>query len=117
MDAVEFIKERERMCKSFDKCSFGCPAWDGSCKLETGTYLECEADKQVEIVKEWSAAHPIKTRQSVFLEQWPNAELDTYGCIDICPKRVTGEKRSNNGYGCKRFCPDCHREFWMQEVE
>ena len=43
MDAVEFIKERSRMCKSFDKYCYGCPAWDGSCKLGTGTYLKCEA--------------------------------------------------------------------------
>lgn len=41
MDAVEFIKERSRMCKSFDKYCYGCPAWDGSCKLGTGTYLKC----------------------------------------------------------------------------
>lgn len=63
MDAVKFIKERDRMCKSFDNCSCGlriCPAWGGSCKLEPGTDLECEADKQVEIVKDWAAAHPRK---------------------------------------------------------
>ena len=115
MDAVEFIKERERMCKSFDKCSFGCPAWDGSCKLETGTYLECEADKQVEIVKEWSAAHPIKTRQSVFLEQWPEAQIDDNGVPCINPCQLLEEYRSDDG--CTASCTNCRREFWMQEVE
>ena len=113
MDAVKFIKAWERMCNSYNSCH-ECPLKDETCSLAFGGI---NSDKIVPTVEQWAKEHPIKTRQSVFLEQWPNAELDTYGCIDICPKRVTGEKRSNNGYGCKRFCPDCHREFWMQEVE
>lgn len=115
MDAVKFIKERSRMCKSFDNCSYGCPAWGGSCKLNTGTYLECEATKQVEIVEEWSAAHPRKTRQSVFLEQWPNCMVDRDGTVGMCPRNV------DKNYICdlNRYtgCLDCRREFWMQEVE
>lgn len=89
MDAVKFIKERSRMCKSFNKCSYGCPAWGGSCKLETGTYLECEATKQVEIVEEWFAAHPRKTRQSVFLEQYPNARPADDGVLTFAQKGLT----------------------------
>ena len=119
MDAVKFIKERSRMCKSFDNCSYGCPAWGGSCKLQTGTYLECEATKQVEIVEKWSAAHPQKTRQSVFLEQWPEAELDTNGAVAICPTILSRDYRSANKR-CKHpdtACYDCRRDFWMQEVE
>ena len=114
MDAIEFLRERSRMCKSFKRCSYGCPAWGGSCKLEIGTGLECEADKQVEIVKEWAAAHPRKTRQSVFLEQWPNAKI-VGGALAICPYNLGVIDK------CKsemlRLCSDCRREFWMQEVE
>ena len=29
----------------------------------------------VRLVEEWSAAHPRKTRQGMFLEQWPNAYM------------------------------------------
>ena len=118
MDALEFLIERNRMCKSFNRCSDGCPAWGGSCKLETGTDLECEADKQVEIVKEWSVAHPRKTRQSVFLEQWPEANLDAHGCVCVRPCYLSATHR--NTYGkcahMNRDCGDCRREFWMQEV-
>lgn len=117
MNAVKFIKERNRMCKSFDKCSFGCPAWDGSCKLETGTYLECEADKQVEIVKEWSAAHPPKTRQSVFLEQYPEAKIDDDGVIAICPTAFSSAYRDDIGKCPWLTCSKCRSEFWSQEVE
>ena len=117
MDAVKFIKERSRMCKSFNKCSYGCPAWGGSCKLETGTYLECEAAKQVEIVEEWSAAHPRKTRQSVFLEQYPDAKIDDDGVIAICPTAFSSAYRDDIGKCAWVTCSKCRREFWMREVE
>lgn len=115
MDALEFLRERKRMCKSFNRCSDGCPAWAGSCKLETGTVFEWEADKQVEIVKKWSTANPRKTRQSVFLEQYPNCMMDGDGTVGMCPKSV------DKDFICdvNRFadCLNCRREFWMQEVE
>ena len=117
MDALEFLRERKRMCKSFNRCSDGCPAWGGSCKLEAGTDLECEADKQVEIVKDWAAAHPRKTRQSVFLEQWPEAELDNNGVIALCPSRVSTVYRNNVSPCAELKCSNCRRKFWMQEVE
>ena len=122
MDAVKFIEERDRMCKSFDNCSCGlriCPAWDGSCKLETGTYLKCEADKVVKIVEEWSAAHPRKTRQDVFLEQWPETKIDKFGVIQICPMPISATHRDSNGE-CKTpeiMCMDCRRGFWMRGVK
>lgn len=117
MDAVKFIEERNRMCKSFDKCCYGCPAWDGSCKLEPGSYLKCEADKAVKIVEEWSAAHPRKTRQDVFLEQWPNAKIipDT-NTLDVYPC-VIEPTMQNTGRCVNQSCVDCRREFWSQEVE
>lgn len=58
MDAVKFVKERRRM---FDV---------------TGEYpkynlfsLTISAENVVKEVEEWSAAHPCKTRQSVFLDE------------------------------------------------
>lgn len=117
MDAVKFIEERNRMCKSFDKCSYGCPAWDGSCKLETGTYLKCEADKEVKIVEEWSAAHPRKTRQTTLLKQYPEAEIDSRGCLMLCTKRISADCRKRYEDCTNRLCADCRKEFWSQEVE
>lgn len=105
MDAVKFIEERRRMCKA------------------TRRYLPImlEGISPKDIVKEvedWSAAHPRKTRQSVFLEQWPDADKDKDGVCNICPKYVN---RSVSCGGCDstifKKCEDCRREFWMQEVE
>lgn len=119
MDAVKFIEERKRMCESFGDCCYGCPAWDGSCKLETETYIKCAADKQVEIVKEWAAAHPRKTRQSVFLEQWPDTQLDENGNVIICPKQLCrGEEFNKLLAACRGTnCYECRRKFWGKVVE
>ena len=123
MDAVKFVKERRRMCKSFDGKCMECPAF-----CAHGEELRCvfsqestaDATAQVAIVEDWSAAYPRKTRQSVFLEQWPTAKIDKSGCLDVCPYLVSATHRNQNGVckgaGVKR-CSDCRREFWMQEVE
>ena len=107
MDAVEFVKERRRM---FDV---------------TGEYpkynlfsLNISAEDVVKEVEEWSAAHPRKTRQSVFLEYYPEARLDEYGVLRLCPSDISAARRYGEGCGYpKQGCKDCRRDFWMQEVE
>lgn len=72
----------------------------------------------VKVVEEWSAAHPRKTRQSVFLKQYPDALLDKFGVMQMCPMAISAAYRDSDE--CKnpeRSCMDCQREFWMQEVE
>ena len=113
MDAVEFIKERQRMCLLHKDGCFGCPLESKKC----GGFRNVNAEEIVREVEGWSATHPHKTRQSVFLEQWPDADRDNKGVIALCPKYV------NRGVTCQRdntlfkMCDDCRREFWMQEVE
>lgn len=106
MDAVKFIEEHRRMYKVTGKhlhtLAEGIPAED--------------VEKDVE---EWSAAHPRKTRQDVFLEQWPETYIRGDGYLDVCQLEVSAAYRDADG-GCAiydRLCPDCRREFWMQEVE
>lgn len=115
MDAVEFIEKRNRMCKSCGSC-FTCPAHieDNSCKFHV--IRGGGATEQIKLVEKWSAAHPIKTRQSVFLEQYPNATKDEDGVLLICPKYLTVGVSCVDKSGFKD-CKDCRREFWMQEVE
>ena len=116
MDAVKFIEERNRMCKSFgDRCT-GCPASDACknelcCAFDQGSTLDATA--QVSIVEKWSDAHPRKTRQSEFLNLFPDADLST-GTVNICPNSLYEGK-----FDCARYqnCLSCKREFWSQEVE
>ena len=102
MDAVKFIEEHRRMYKV------------------TGKHLPTLADgipaeDVVKEVEEWSAAHPRKTRQSVFLEQYPNAVLDKDGVLRICPSFVGGDVSEKYRCLCSRDCGACRREFWMHE--
>lgn len=113
MDALEFLKERKRMCNSYDGCK-GCPFDDSKCVIDS-TISDEDCKRIVATVEQWSKEHPRKTRQSVFLEQWPNGMTDDDGIVGTCPRHV------DKNYICdlNRFgkCPDCRREFWMQEVE
>lgn len=106
MDAVKFIEETRRMYKVTGKhlptLAEGIPAED-----------------VVKEVEEWSAAHPRKTRQSVFLEQWPEARIYDNGVLGVCPAGISLSHRRDGG-GClypRKECGECRREFWMQEVE
>lgn len=106
MDAVKFIEEQRRMYKVTGKhlptLAEGIPAED-----------------VVKEVEEWSAAHPRKTRQSVFLEQYPEALVLDGGTLSACPVLFYSEYRNAYG-GCASpygSCAECRREFWMQEVE
>lgn len=122
MDTVKFIEERNRMCKSFNDGCKGCPAFnvcedEPYCAVDQESTLDATA--QIAMVEEWSAAHPRKTHQSVFLEQYPETILDEHGVILICPTALSSAHRNSSG-GCNNLiflCDDCRREFWMQEVE
>lgn len=117
MDAVKFIKERNRMCSTYTpkRCE-GCPA-DNYGKDGTACIMvdKIDAERLVPIVEEWSAAHPRKTRQDIFLKQYQNCMIDHDGVVGICPKNV------DKNYICdlERFydCYSCRCEFWSQEVE
>ena len=114
MDALEFIKERNRMCQSFGGSCNGCPADKNICCSAFGWQEELVA-----IVEKWSKENPRKTRQDVFLKQWPEAYIHEDGYLDICPLEVSAAHRDADGCCAPldRLCPDCRREFWMQEVE
>lgn len=106
MDAVKFVEERRRMF-----------AVTGENPKYSLFNMSTCAEDVVKEVEEWSAAHPRKTRQSVFLEQWPEAEIDKSGCLMLCPLTVSAEHRDRHGECTKLVCSGCRRKFWMQEVE
>lgn len=106
MDAVKFIEERRRMYKVTGKRSPTLAGW-------------IPAEDVVKEVEEWSAAHPRKTRQSVFLEQYPEVSIGDDGVLRLCPFLIDASYRNNDG-SCKavqRQCSDCRKEFWGQEAE
>lgn len=114
MDAVKFVKEYLRMCSQPWDCE-DCPLNKTDfCSAPAKKRSQGEAEEVVRLVEEWSAAHPRKTRQDLFLEQWPDAKLEN-GVLHINPCRVDSNFSKN--VACDSLqCPKCQREFWMQEV-
>lgn len=105
MDAVKFIEERRRMYRETGKHAPTLAEW-------------IPAEDVVKEVEAWSAAHPRKTRQSVFLEQWPDADIDANGVVAISPCSFLKEYRQESKCPAPRItCDNCRREFWLQEVE
>lgn len=122
MDAIKFIEERCRMCNFYSNCT-ACPGEEDSefCMFNVGSGIS--AKEQVAIVEKWSAEYPRKTRQSVFLELYPEADIDkSTGILTICPTELSKEYRDKDGYCIAEsiesdVCDNCRRKFWMQEVE
>ena len=111
MDAVEFLDKVDRLSKR------------GSTeeKMRYNDYRTAGDNAwAVKFVEQWAAKHPAKTRQSVFLEQYPEARLSKDGILLICPRTISAEYRDEND-SCNRVkygtCADCRREFWLAEVE
>lgn len=120
MDANKFMGELSRVCDSYERCS-DCPLGKGKriCSYYPSHYTQEMISTAIKTVEEWSAAHPRKTRQSVFLEQYPEARIGNHGVLLVCPCPISASHRNAAG-GCAtigRGCDDCRREFWMQEVE
>jgi hypothetical protein len=110
MDAVEFLDKVDRLSKR------------GSTE-EKMRYTDYRAAGDnvgaVKFVERWAVAHPIKTRQSEFLKQWPDASIDDLGVLKVCPSPISTSHRNAHG-GCTYSggnCSGCRREFWLAEVE
>lgn len=57
MDAIKFIDELNRMCKSHDNECTGCPLIGSNCPIND---FDVEAEKVVLIVEKWSKERPKK---------------------------------------------------------
>lgn len=114
MDALKFIEERNRMCdyyrggNALSGCA-ECPAFQMTCVSVRSVTAE-----YIAAVEQWSKEHPRKTRQDMFLKQWPNAAVYGDGVLAVAPCRVD-KIATERCIGTA--CGDCRREFWLQEVE
>lgn len=115
MDAIKFIEERKRLCSTYSVCT-KCPVFRDNDTCLFSATNGGTPDEQVKILSVWVADHPRKTRQSVFLELYPNARVTADGTVDIWPCDVA--KNMQNVIYCNSLsCIDCRREFWTEEVE
>lgn len=107
MDAVKYLREISRMCTKYEICE-GCPIGHEGRKI-----MEVqEPEKIVAIVEKWAKEHPVETRQSRLLKEFPNVIRTAERVIEICPKYVdTGAKCAE-----QRNCDECKREYWSEEI-
>ena len=106
MDAVEFLDKVDRLSKR------------GSTE-EKMRYTDYRAAGDnvgaVKFVERWAVAHPVKTRQSAFMEQWPNARIsnvDGFPVINPCGLDSTVVNECDVA-----SCSKCRSKFWLAEVE
>ena len=118
MDFVKFAHDRNRMCNAQRGQGEGCK----SCPLDQimdrnsvcSVWCFQNSEKAIEAVEQWAKEHPAKTRQSVFLEHYPNAQFFS-GCLNACPRDVFG---NTTGINCNaQPCFECKKAFWLAEVE
>ena len=117
MDALEFLREHKRMCNRYEGCC-DCPLEVSICP-GSSTMPDEDYKKLITVVEHWSKEHPRKTRQSVFLEQWPDTQLDKKGNVIICPKQLCrGEEFNKLIAACRGTnCYECRRKFWGKVVQ
>ena len=112
MDAVIYIRDMQRMCKSHISCN--------GCELKPGNGKSCmegmDPQECISAVEHWAKEHPAKTRQSEFLEHYPDARIDqNTGALDICPNKIFGGATEIN---CNvQPCFECEKRFWLAEAE
>lgn len=114
MDAVEYVKQRNRMCDYYVSCS-ECPV---------GQYKVCASivgiPKLIPIVEQWAKEHPVKTRQGEFLKMFPEASMLNDEYLNICPAQISSECRDRETGGCYdpgMDCGKCKHDFWLKEIE
>ena len=109
MDAVDFVKEWKRACKSFGECA--------SCTIQCGLFpRELTPEEVVKTIEDWSRGHPKRTRLSKLLENYPNANFrsEQNNTINICPRMLD---RSFECPCISLSCEKCKEEYWLGEAE
>lgn len=119
MNAVKFLAEWKRLCNG-RPCAT-CPMFEMHQKMGTlgcNTWCMDHPEASVTVVEKWAEEHPRKTRQSVFLEQWPEAKISYDGSINIMPCMLCFDKYNVDICTKEgRRCGECRRKYWLQEVE
>ena len=119
MDAVEFFKTVNRLCKN-QSCN-ECPAYkpvykNGMCCMVGFDDDSIKSiDETVSKVEQWAKDHPVKTRQSELLKLFPNTKIDR-GAIIFCPRNFLPEGEGEAYCEKHDKCRECRKDYWLTEV-
>ena len=109
MDAIKFLKERNRMCHKglCDTCPVG--SVHNKFSITCGNFMKYHPEEYLRVVQQWSKEHPAKTRLSVLKEQYPAIKEDEFVFSNICAGDLYGFVCGDEYADCV-FC-------WNVEVE
>ena len=111
MDAVEFVKTVNRLCKNL-RCK-ECPVYkEGICTVGFDDYSVKSIEETVSKVEQWAKDHPVKTRQSEFVKMFPNAEF----CRDVINILPCSIEKEMCKYCDNSKCEECRKDYWLTEV-
>lgn len=120
MDAVEFIKTVNRLCKN--QICEECPVYKNGmcCMVGFDDDSIKNIEETVSKVEQWAKDHPVKTHQSEFLKMFPNANIKTI-TASLSPCVLD---REENPHRCAKYgylsiscrCIKCRDDFWNEEV-
>lgn len=118
MEFIEFAKEHNRMCDSYEECAY-CGLYRYLNKNTLSITNECMfycfeyPNVAQEIVQKWVEENPVETRKSNFLRAFPNAVLHSDGYPAICVNNVFGKKFVSDDKCCETACYSC----WNTPIE
>lgn len=108
MDALEFVKTINRLCKN-RHCN-GCPvAKEGRCRAGFDDKSVESIEETISKVEQLAKDNSIKTRQREFLRMFPDAVIEDDGILCVDPCIIEKSIRCTNG----KTCDDCRREYWL----
>lgn len=117
MDAVEFFKTVNRLCKNRD-CNV-CPVKkEGRCMIGFDDISIKSIEETISKVEQWAKEHPIKTRQSEFLKMFPNVVM-AHGVIALRPCKLDTRLDMKKDCLCSDLysdCDECKMAYWLAEV-
>ena len=110
MKAVDYLKEKVRMCKSYECPECPLSMRKNNYKIDCVNFIKSYPEEAVELVEKWAKENPVTTYLLVLLEKLPNTKLYEGGYPKFCPHIVfnTNEKCPSSNMSCK----DCwNREY------
>lgn len=114
MDAVEYLKQKNRMTNNCTIACNTCPLAieNNNRNLVCANFVRHYIEEAVEIVENWAKEHPAKTYKDVFLEKFPDAKIEKNGVPYPCIIYLFGEKVR------PRVCGNCSCTYcWDREIE
>lgn len=120
MDAVDFFKTVNRLCKN-QRCCTECPIHKNGmgCMVNADDDSIKSIEETVSKVEQWAKDHPVKTRQSEFLKKYPDAYLSDITRLLPCSLDKTLKPLRCAKYGYSSItcrCDRCRDDYWNEEV-